>query len=146
MMNITKPNRKKHRYTQHPNASPEAVFPRLCPVAESKWTPGWMPEVVFSVSGVVEQECIFMTTPEFPSEPQNSIWVVSNYDPSNLSLDTMQSQAVNAFGEIIRSPIDTFPIIARSWSKSKIRTRISKPSVQPFANQRGFTACVASIS
>ena len=73
MMNITKPNRKKHSYTQHPNASPEAVFPLLCPVAESKWTPGWMPEVVFSVSGVVEQECIFMTTPEFPSEPQNSI-------------------------------------------------------------------------
>jgi hypothetical protein len=86
MMNITKPNRKKHSYTQHLNAPPEAVFPLLCPVAELKWAPGWMPEVVFSVSGVVEQECIFITPPEFPSEPQNSIWVVSNYDPGNLSL------------------------------------------------------------
>lgn len=57
-MNLTKPNRKKHSYTQHLNAPPEAAFPLLCPVAESKWAPGWMPEVVFSVPGVVEQECM----------------------------------------------------------------------------------------
>ena len=85
-MNITKPNRKKHSYTQHLNAPPETVFPLLCPVAELKWTPGWMPEMVFSISGVVEQECVFITPPEMPSEPHNSIWIVSNYDPSNLSL------------------------------------------------------------
>ena len=57
-------------------------------------------------------ECIFITTLEFPSEPQNSIWVVSSYDPGNLSLDTVPSQAVNAFGVSILSPTGISPIIA----------------------------------
>jgi len=85
-MNTTKPNRKKHSYTQQLNAPPEIVFPLLCPVAELKWAPGWMPTAVFSISGVVEQECMFITPPEMPSEPHNSIWVVSNYDPNHFSL------------------------------------------------------------
>ncbi len=86
-MNIKEPNRKKHSYAQHLNAPPETVFPLLCPVLELKWAPGWMPEMVISQSGVVEQDCMFITPPEMPSEPQNSIWIVSKYNPSNWSLE-----------------------------------------------------------
>jgi hypothetical protein len=59
------------------------VFPLLCPVREVDWAPGWMPEIVVSESGVCERECMFVTPPEFASEPHNSIWIVSNHDPVN---------------------------------------------------------------
>ena len=86
-MNIKEPNRKKHGFAQHLNAPPETVFPLLCPVLEVEWAPGWMPEMVISRSGVCEQDCIFITPPEMPSEPENSIWIVSKYDPGNRALE-----------------------------------------------------------
>ena len=43
--------------------------------------------MVVSQSGVCEQECIFITPPEFPSEPESSIWIVSKYDPGNWALE-----------------------------------------------------------
>jgi len=85
-MNIQKPNRKSHSYTQHLHAPPERVFPLLCPVREVDWAPGWMPELVVSDSGVCEPECIFVTPPEFDSESNNSIWIVSKHDPDNCAV------------------------------------------------------------
>ncbi|MEN8251471.1 MAG: hypothetical protein ABFS32_21280 [Bacteroidota bacterium] len=82
-MLISKPNRKKHGYTQHLNAPPDKVFPLLCPVLEAEWAPGWMPESVYTESGVCEQECIFITPPGIPSEVENAIWIVSNHDLKN---------------------------------------------------------------
>ncbi len=82
-MNIEEPNRKKHSYVQHLNAPPKTVFPLLCPVMEVKWVPDWMPEIVISKSGVMEQDCMFVT----PSEPQNSIWVVSKHNLENWELE-----------------------------------------------------------
>ena len=86
-MDIKRPNRKKRSYVQHLNAPPEIVFPLLCPVLEVQWAPDWMPVTVFSQSGVCERDCIFITPPEMPSEPENSIWVVTKYDPDNLALE-----------------------------------------------------------
>jgi hypothetical protein len=86
-VNVKKPNRKKHSYVQHLNAPPETVFPLLCPVMEVEWAHGWMPEMVISQSGVIEQDCMFITPPETPLEPQNSIWIVSKYDPDNWNLE-----------------------------------------------------------
>lgn len=86
-MNIKKPNRKKHGYAQHLNAPPETVFPLLCPVLEAEWVPDWVLEMVISQSGVCEQECIFITPPEMPSEPEKSIWVVTKYEPDNWALE-----------------------------------------------------------
>lgn len=80
-MKITRPNRKKRSYTQQLHAPPERVFPLLCPVREVDWVPGWMPEVVVSESGLCEGECIFVTPPEFDSEPCNAIWIVTKHDP-----------------------------------------------------------------
>jgi hypothetical protein len=89
-VNITKPNRKKHSYAQHLHAAPEVVFPLLCPVREVEWAPGWMPEVVISRSGVCEQDCIFITPPEMPSEPENAIWIVTRYDPGQGALEMIK--------------------------------------------------------
>lgn len=61
----------------------DRVFPLLCPVMEAEWVPGWMPELVISKSGVCEQECIFITPPEIPSEKNKPIWIVTKHDAKN---------------------------------------------------------------
>lgn len=87
LVNIKKPNRKKHGYTQHLNAPPETVFSLLCPVLEVKWVPGWMPEMVLTHTGVCEQDCVFITPPARRSESESAIWIVTKYDPENWVLE-----------------------------------------------------------
>jgi hypothetical protein len=82
-MKVETPNRKKHSYVQNLYATPDMVFPLLCPVMEIEWVPDWMPIKVISESGVAEQECMFIT----PAQPQNSIWVISKHDPVNFQLE-----------------------------------------------------------
>jgi hypothetical protein len=53
--------RAKTDYTHEVDAPPEAVFPLLCPVREYEWVEGWSCEMVFSESGVAEENCIFRT-------------------------------------------------------------------------------------
>ncbi len=86
-MKIKKPNRKKHGYEQHLNAPCETVFPLLCPVKEVEWVPRWMPDTVISQSGVCEQDCIFVTPPETPSESGNAIWIVTKHDLANWKIE-----------------------------------------------------------
>jgi len=40
-------------------ATPEKIFPLLCPAAEYDWIENWDCELVFSRSGVNEEGCIF---------------------------------------------------------------------------------------
>jgi hypothetical protein len=78
---VTKPNRVRHSYTQSINATPNEVFPLLCPVREMDWAPGWHPDWVISESGVAEQDCIFQT-----SEDENTpaaTWVITEHHPES---------------------------------------------------------------
>ena len=59
-------------------ASPEQVFPLLCPILEYQWIPGWRCELLHSASGVAEEDCVFRT--DFP-DPGPMVWVVSRYEP-----------------------------------------------------------------
>lgn len=76
-MNLERPRRVSHVYTQQIAAPPEKVFPLLCPVRERDWVEGWDPEVVFTHSGVVEDECVFVTV----QDGIRSIWIVTRYEP-----------------------------------------------------------------
>jgi hypothetical protein len=78
-MNIVKPNRAAHTYTQRLVAQPEAVFPLLCPVREVDWIVGWDPLLVVSDSGVAERDCVFLT----PAEPANAIWYITRHEPES---------------------------------------------------------------
>jgi hypothetical protein len=60
-------------------ALPERVFPLLCPVREYDWIPTWQGELLHSVSGVAEEDCVFRTT--LPHGTGSMTWVVSRYDP-----------------------------------------------------------------
>ena len=76
-MNISKPTRIAHSYTQKLVAAPDVVFPLLCPVREADWIEGWDPISVFTQSGVAEQDCVFVTA----AAPSNAIWYVTRHEP-----------------------------------------------------------------
>ena len=60
-MNSFTSRRVTHEYIQTNAASPERVFPLLCPVREADWIPGWRYKLIYSESGVAELGCIFAT-------------------------------------------------------------------------------------
>ena len=87
--------RVAHEYTQTNTASPEKVFPLLCPVREADWIPGWRYKLIYSDSGVAELGCIFTTEdPTVESEKYSSAeniraadapvttWICFEYDPA----------------------------------------------------------------
>jgi hypothetical protein len=78
-MNIVKPNRAVHNYTQRLVAHPGVVFPLLCPVREVDWIDGWKPLFVVSNSGVAERDCIFVT----PAQPADAIWYITRHEPKS---------------------------------------------------------------
>ncbi len=67
------------RQTQHVHATPEAIFPLLCPVREFDWIPTWECELVYTESGVAEEGCVFQT--DKPDDGGVDTWVISRYEP-----------------------------------------------------------------
>ncbi len=69
--------RKVFDCTYEVGVPPEAVFPLLCPVREHEWLDGWRGELVFSRSGVAEQDCVFRT----PAGAGWATWTTVRYEP-----------------------------------------------------------------
>ncbi len=67
-------------YTWEIPAPPDQVYPLLCPVREYEWIPGWSCDLIYSDSGVMEDNCIFKTS--FPGEGEE-VWVVTRYEPES---------------------------------------------------------------
>ncbi|HSP17203.1 MAG TPA: hypothetical protein VLV78_20840 [Thermoanaerobaculia bacterium] len=67
-------------YTQRIEASPDHVFPLLCPVREGEWLAGWRDQVemIHSQSGLAEDGCVFRTRPR--GEPE-TVWMITRHDP-----------------------------------------------------------------
>jgi hypothetical protein len=86
IMRVEKPNRVSHRYTQHLNAPPPAVFELLCPVREAEWVNDWRPKLVLSESGFAEPGCIFIT----PGIPEDALWLMTEYDPEAFRLEIIK--------------------------------------------------------
>ena len=85
-MRISNPNRATHTYRQHLLAAPSKVFPLLCPVRETEWADGWLPEVVISVSGVAERDCVFLT----PDKLGTAFWYTTRHEPEQWSLEMVK--------------------------------------------------------
>jgi hypothetical protein len=58
-------------------AAADAVFPLLCPVREYEWIDGWDCRLVYSRSGLAEEDAVF-TTDLFGEGP--TVWVTSHHD------------------------------------------------------------------
>ncbi len=69
-----------HRTFTHEHlvtATPDALFPLLCPVLEYEWIPTWSCRLVHTASGVAEHGCVFTT--DFGSGEET--WVCTTYRP-----------------------------------------------------------------
>src|SRR5436190_21928179 len=85
-MRITKPNRATHSYRQRLHALPARVFPLLCPVRETEWADGWLPELVVSSSGVAERDCVFIT----PDELGKTLWYITRHEPDKFFIEMVK--------------------------------------------------------
>jgi len=92
---VTEPRVERKREMERKNArretreaeqllkgTPEQVFPLLCPVREYDWIDGWDCRVVYTDSGVAEDNCIFETS--YPNEGPPETWIVIRYEPNRL--------------------------------------------------------------
>ncbi|MDW7693728.1 hypothetical protein R9C00_03145 [Flammeovirgaceae bacterium SG7u.111] len=75
-MKITTPNRVSHTYEQTINGTKKEIMPLYCPVRELDWCENWNPKAVVSNSGVVEKDCIFITS----HGEDDVVWIVTEYD------------------------------------------------------------------
>lgn len=60
-------------FVQRIRATPEEVFPLLCPELEKVWLPGWDARMIHSASGVAERGAVF--------ETKTATWIVTEHDP-----------------------------------------------------------------
>lgn len=75
-MKISKPNRVSYRYEQSINGTVKEIMPLYCPVRELDWCENWNPKAVYSNSGFVEKDCVFIT-----SHGETEVtWIVTDYD------------------------------------------------------------------
>jgi hypothetical protein len=78
MNTSTDSSRLTRTFVQRIEASPDEVFPLLCPVREREWLPGWDCRMIYSQSGVAECGAVFETV-----HPNGStVWVISDHVPS----------------------------------------------------------------
>lgn len=79
-MNINTFKKSKRSHTVKLYATPDSIFPLLCPVREEEWTVGWEKdtyELIYSESGFNEEGCIFRTS--YP-DGFDKLWVCTIFD------------------------------------------------------------------
>lgn len=61
--------------------TPEKIFPLLCPTRQYDWIASWQCELIHSLSGKAELDCVFTTN--FPGDVKET-WVIDRYEPNSL--------------------------------------------------------------
>src|SRR6185369_15860050 len=85
--------RVTRHYVQKIHATPEQIFPLLCPELEKAWLPGWDARMIHSVSGVAERGAVF--------ETKTATWIVTEYDaPRRIAFARWQTDRVVVHIEI----------------------------------------------
>lgn len=80
-------NRVTHSHTQVNNATPDIIFPLLCPVREEEWLDDWSYDMIYSKSGIAEQDCVFQTE----TNGEKITWIVNLYDPKNHKIEFIRT-------------------------------------------------------
>ncbi len=81
-MNKFKSFRKTKTITQVIHAPASELFPLLCPVREYEWLEIWSCDMIYSESGIAENNCIFKT--DFPDKGGEETWVISRYEKNKI--------------------------------------------------------------
>jgi hypothetical protein len=82
-------NRVMASHNEIIKGSPGKIFALLCPVQEYKWIDKWDCEIIYSDSGGVENNCIFIEDKTGPVLFESDIptyWTVSYYDQTNYNV------------------------------------------------------------
>ena len=82
----TENKRVEATVTREIKASPRTIFPLACPVEELRWIPQWDYRLIYSKSGVNENNCIFNEDKSglhFFEKPLTTTWVTTMHDPEN---------------------------------------------------------------
>ncbi len=74
--------RKEFTHEALIHAPPERVFPLLCPIREKEWIDGWDARVLWSRSGVAEDNAMFATHIE-----SGETWVTTRYEPERFRVE-----------------------------------------------------------
>lgn len=74
--------RKVYTFEHEVAAAAATVFPLLCPVREREWVAGWQADLLYSDSGLVEQDCVFRV----PKNGYQTLWSVTHYRPEDGAL------------------------------------------------------------
>ncbi len=67
-------------YRQTINATPEIIFPLICPVREADWLDDWDYKMIYSKSGVAELGAVFTTS---FWEDTEQVWIITKHDVVN---------------------------------------------------------------
>jgi len=78
------PKRTTREYRQTIHATPEKIFPLLCPAREAEWLDGWRYTMIYSESGLVEEGAVFSTPGE---DEEDTVWIVSKHDPKSYQVE-----------------------------------------------------------
>ena len=85
--------RLTRHYVQRIRATPDEVFPLLCPELEKAWLPGWDARMIHSASGVAERGAVF--------ETGTTTWIVTEHDaPRRVAFARWQADRVVVHIEI----------------------------------------------
>ncbi len=76
-------------YTIHLDAPPSRVFPLFEPVGEQSWAIDWKPVFLFPPSGAAQAGAVF-TTQVHEDDGQDTIWMMSTYDPASYCLSYLR--------------------------------------------------------
>lgn len=64
--------------------SAKEIFPLLCPVLEYDWIEIWACEMIYSESGVAENNCVFTTD---LGGRGRAVWVCTRHEPEGLAVE-----------------------------------------------------------
>ena len=114
------------KYCQTINASPDKVFPLLCPVREAEWLEGWRYSMIYSQSGLVEEGAVFSTPND--GEP-DTVWVVTKHDLSNFRIEFIR------FTHQSRICVLKISVRLRDESSSYVDIEYTYTGISPSGNQ-----------
>jgi hypothetical protein len=73
-----KSKRKRQEFSGTWETTVEELFPLFCPVREADWIPGWDSELIYTDSGLAEDNCIFKT--DKSGNVGDGLWMFIGYE------------------------------------------------------------------
>ncbi|HEC39054.1 hypothetical protein LCGC14_0515550 [marine sediment metagenome] len=113
--------RKVNTFSDTLNATPEQIFPLLCPAREADWIPEWHPELIYTNSGYAEENCVFRTGKSHLLD--EGIWTFTGYMPCEyiefvkIESDIIQHCRIDLVQNSTRTTTITFKITSTSLTQ-----------------------------